>query len=317
MIDEAQLKEIDKKYKCDEWGKKSRFFWKPESAESLGLKYKEGRGYKVLVANDLKTIKEAQRIAIIQTYYANLGLAPRVYNIGWVDEYPCLEVELLKKYSDKFELPKVNFIETYKIDLNVDKNFMDGKYIDFHAFKFNQEKFKEWLSKEIDDKTHWGHLSEDNKRFSYQTGKRDMKYRIKQMKLDEVDFNEKKVIDVGCNLGLFGHYVSEQGGEAVGFDTQEIMNLAWLYKFLKKPLSNAEFMKPDNPIKGFDIQLYLAMVHTFGYPEVVADLTIFEGHNLQDRNATEVDLIKQGFSKVKFINYTEDRGKRPVFWCWR
>ena len=327
MIDEAHIKKVDSEYKCDEWGKHTRYFYKKESVESLGLEYKEGRGIKLIVNNRMKNAKTVQKMAIIQTYYANLGLAPRVYNLGFIGEYPYLEVEHIE---GKFKTPtkklkklikKVakdsGFIKPY-LDTDMRKNYIikDDKvfYIDFHGFKLSLKKFEKWVLKEIEDKTHWGHLNDDNERFSYQTGKRDMRYRIKQMKLDEIDFKDKRVLDVGCNLGLFMHYVSSEGGSGIGFDTPEIMNLAWLYKFWISPLAKIEFSESEGE---FDIQLYLAMVHTFGYPQPIAPLTIFEGHNLQDKDKTEQSLKGNGFSKIEFINYTEDRGKRPVFWCWR
>lgn len=318
-------KPFDKTYKCDSSGRMSRYCYKKKTVEGLGLEYKEGRGYKIIVDN----IGDLTEKAIIRDIFAYEKIGPRIYKLGKFTGYDCLEVEHIEgeRYASfnpytreniKKLFKKYPFILPYEVDLGVAENYIGDKYIDFHGFQLNKPKFKEWLHKEINQRTHWGHLDDNDKKFSYQScelvGKRDMGYRIKQMKLDKINFRNKKVLDVGCNLGMFMHYITDKGGSCIGYDTPPIMNIASIYRFWTKPYADIEFRLPSD--EEFDIQLHLAMVHTFGYPEAIAPLTIFEGHNLQDEDKVEQEL-KKNFTKVQFINYTKDRGIRPVFWCWR
>jgi len=325
MIPDNYRKNFDNTYTSDDFGRMSRYCFKKKTVEKLGLEYKEGRGYKVIVDN----IGDIVEKAIIREIFAYEGVGPKIYKLGKFTGYDCLEIEHIEgdKYASfnpytkekiRKVLRKYPFILPYEVDLGVAENYIGDKYIDFHGFQLNKPKFKEWLYEEINQRTHWGHLNDNNERFSYQScelvGKRDVEYRIEKMKLGEINWRNQKILDVGCNLGMFMHYIIDEGGSCIGYDTKPIMNIANIYRFWAKPYADIEFRLPDKD--EFDIQLHLAMVHTFGYPKAIAPLTIFEGHNLQEKGKVREELEKN-FSKVEFISYTKDRGIRPVFWCWR
>ena len=342
VIHKDQLREFDKKYKCDEWGKHSRYFCTKESVESLGLKYREGRGIKLVVNNKMKTTEHLQRLALIQTYYHYRGLSPKVYNTGWVGEYPYLEVEHIegkfikptKKLIDKIEkvASDSGFIKPY-LDLNIEKNYIQREkiyYIDFHGFEINLEYLERKLMKDINDKTHWGKNNNEGDRYSYQgwltlglTGKRNCDDRINQMNLKSIDFKDKTVLDIGCNLGLMSHYATTRGAKVIAVDKINIIESAEMFKYLKG-LSNVEFyadeFTPDTIDKygEFDIVFYFAMIHSLGRPKKLKDITkeilIYEGHNLENTITTYFEL-KEIFNSVEYAGHTIDRGIRPVFWC--
>ncbi|MDZ4228350.1 MAG: hypothetical protein U1E54_03830 [Candidatus Levybacteria bacterium] len=339
-IDKDHLREIDKKYKCDEWGKKSRVFYKKESVESLGLKYKPGRAIKVIVANDLQTMMEVSRMAVIQTFYYYHGLAPKVYRIGELGEYPYLEVQFIpggSEFDDKVKKQVRNLARTvdwftcYDVDLNIDKNYLAGRYLDFHGFDIDWDKFKTWMVKEINNRTHWGHLNDNNERYAYQQfdeleGKRKTDQRVKEMGLDKFDFKGKTVLDIGCNLGIMSRYAKSMGAERVlGVDEKSMIMAADLFNFYmmssmpefeEKTLTGANLVDCG----AFDVVFYFAMVHSLGYPKelraITRKLLIFEGHDRQDERQVFIELIKI-FNRVEFRGFTRDRGIRPVFWCYK
>ena len=323
FIELNERREIDNIYNWDEWGRYSRYLYTKENIEAFGLTYKEGRGYKIIVTSKFpeNTIIDTM---VIQSILANEDIAPKIYRAGKIKGYIYLEAEHLEGESDfiktqaklKEILSKYPFIESYQVDIENKKNYIANKFLDFHGFKL-RDGFKDWLNFQVNWKTHWGHRNDNNEPFAYQDcewkGKRDMEYRIKTMKLDTIDFTNKRVLDMGCNLGMFLHYISNKGGSGIGYDLPEVLKIANVYRFYSNPFADIEFGEPNGE---FDIQLYLAMTHSLGYPKPEAELTIFEGHNLNLKESTEKEL-KKNFSRVKFINYTKDRGIRPVFWCWR
>jgi 2-polyprenyl-3-methyl-5-hydroxy-6-metoxy-1,4-benzoquinol methylase len=332
-IDETELRKVDKEFDCDEWGRYSRFFSTKEKIEKMGLEYKEGRAYKLLVSDRHNNIKEAQRIAIIQTILSNRGLSPKVYNIGKIQNYFYLEVEYLNgdfgvdlQTKDNIqEFLEHSPIKPYSIDLDMDKNYIDGKYIDFHGFEIDWNQFESWLKNEIKEKTHWGR--KDDGRIAYQSdtnllGKRDTITRLKKMELDQIDYTNQTVLDLGCSIGMMSYFAESKGAKVIGIDLPEVIFLATLYKFFNYPDSRIEFIAHDLkmglPKLQVSIVFDFAMVHTIGRPKELANITkrllVYEGHNLESKEKTEAEF-KKIFSKVRFVGYTEDRGVRPIFWC--
>lgn len=334
-------KKVDKRYKCDEWGKKSRFFYKKKSVEQLGLEYKKGRGIKLIVANAMRNWENLKRMAILQTYYHYRGLAPKVYDIGWIDECPYLEVEYLSEEVRK-KVPKLikdkiikiadesGFIKVYPIDIDISKNYIGNQFIDFHGFKLFWNKFEAILRREIDERTHWGHPNDKGEKFNYQgwdmykiKGKREMNHRIQKMRLEDINFHNKTVLDIGCNLGMMSHYAASRGAKVIGVDLWRLIEISELWKYFNG-LTDVEFhskkLTPSNlgQFGEFDIVFFMAMVRSLKIPSKLAEITkelmVFEGHNMQDPKKVRREL-EQIFPKVEFIGYTTDRGVRPVFWC--
>ena len=337
MIDKDQLREFDKLWKCDEWGKWSRYFNTKRGVKSFGLKFKEGRGIKVFVSEKF-TFENLREYCIINTYFAYYNLSPKLYDWGQQNGYYYIEVEDVKgRVPDNcddfcnsiFDLyATIDWIVPYGIDLTIKKNYKDGKYLDFHGFKINWNKFGVWWCEQI-KKSHWGKLNNADVKFAYQTndlsvGKRSLKQRVKEMKLEAVDFRDRTVLDIGCNLGVMGYFAELSGATVLGVDCfEDFKLLADIYKYFRM-IRNIEFidckLTPDNidQFGKFDIVFYFAMVHSLGYPKKLKDITkellIFEGHNEQDKDEVKIKL-NEIFKVVDFIGYTTDRGKRPVFYC--
>ena len=307
-LEDRYKTEFDNKYKHDLWGKHSRLFYKKKSIESLGLEYKKGHAIKVLTGQG-----DVRKMAIIMKYYEMKGLSPEIYNTGEIDGYPYLEVAYTKDDSikDKIVNEAGDFITPYEIDLIYKDNYRGNKFVDYHAFELDEEKFETWLKKEIAERTHWGKLNEKGERYSYQEEKRNQNQRIRQMQLNKIDFEGKKVLDLGCNLGLMSYYAADRGAEVTAVDKSDIIEIAEINRlYMGFPKVN---FAVDYEGK-FDIVFYFAMVHLLGYPHQFKGTNlIFEGHNLQDRVKTQSELSRT--FNVEFKGYTTDRGKRPVFWC--
>ena len=58
-------------------------------------------------------------------------------------------------------------------------------------------------------------------------GPRDSERRIKELGLDQIDFKNKTVWDVGCAGGFFTRYAIDRGAKRViGFDNEATVNAA-------------------------------------------------------------------------------------------
>jgi hypothetical protein len=333
-ISKVHRKDIDDKYKCDEWGKWSRWFNTKESVEALGLKYIQGRGIKVFVAKDF----DIREYLIIKTIYSHYGLAPKIFSFGQIKEgnwyvemedANCLSSSGIDIAVLDWVIKEIDWITPYEIDLKLDKNYLNGYYLDFHKFKINWKKFEVWIREEM-RKSHWGKKNEEGKPYAYQSsvlsvGKRDTSKRIDELKLWSINFEGKTVLDIGCNLGEISHFAAlKKASRVVGVDCFCDFKLsADILKYYCL-IDNLEFIEekltPDNIDKfgKFDIVFYLAMIHSLGIPsklkDIVNDTLVFEGHNLMDKDDTATKL-KKLFNKVEYIGNSTDRGIRPIFIC--
>ena len=332
--DNKNWRRIDDLYPSDNWGRKSRFYWKKENIERLGFKYKKGRAYKIII----KKVNFKNKI-LANVFFSQHGLAPKVYRVGNFKWWKFIEMDYVPRRKTDILMTRtmievasrdVDFIKIYEHDLVHRNNYRYNKFVDYHGFEIDLPKFKSWLYERIKQDTHWGHKNDKNENYPYQTfsdfkGKRQTIYRIGKLGLDQIDFKGKSVLDIGCNMGVFLYYAKEEGADKlVGVDIKEVIRLAELYEYYKTN-GGIEFygetLTPDTIDKygKFDVVLYLAMVHSLEYPEklkkITKELLIFEGHNLMDKNKTENELSKI-FNKVIFKGFTEDRGSRPVFWCY-
>jgi 2-polyprenyl-3-methyl-5-hydroxy-6-metoxy-1,4-benzoquinol methylase len=152
-------------------------------------------------------------------------------------------------------------------------------------------------------------------------GKRNTDYRINLMKLNELDFTGKSVVDIGCNLGLFLHYASDEGAsELTGYDTERNVGVARLLANYKTKF-NIDFvgcdLKTTIPKKA-DIVFYLSMSEYLGFPDWLKDITkgvlYYEGHASTTKESDETNLRKL-FGRVEFLETSTDRSERPVFRC--
>ena len=339
------LKKFDEEHPCDERGNWSRYFNTKESIEKLGLKYKDGVGIKVLLEEMasgpvLKSFY-IEEYCIIHSYFANKGIAPKIYNFGKVHGYDYIEVEDVTNKKNSINatgdfVVKVSesseFIIPHMIEFKhpEGKNFLNGYYLDFHGFKIDKEKFERWFKGKIKD-SHWGN-KKNGEKYSYQgniivDGKRNIDQRVQEMKLCFCDFKGKTVLDVGCNLGMMSLWARDNGAsKVVGVECfHNFKLLADIYKFYTGT-SNVEFIEEEivpkeiDKFGKFDIVFYFAVEASLGIPDKLRDITkellIYEGHNTENQRRIELRLSEL-FTLVELVGYTTDRSKRPIFYCYK
>ena len=156
-------------------------------------------------------------------------------------------------------------------------------------------------------------------------GIRNMLHRYDIMKLNTVDFKNKTVLDIGCNLGILCHYCIKLGASsAVGLEIdQETVEVA--NKYLKtKGISNIKILQFDINNTPFPEQtdyVFALSVLKHVDPEKLfqlinnstKDLCWFEGHNKNKKEYIQSLLEINLSGKIDFLGYTKDRGTRPVF----
>ena len=339
------LKKFDKVHPCNGRGNWSRYFNTKESIERLGLRYKDGIGIKVLLEEMTSgAVLEdfyIEEYCIIHSYFANKGIAPKIYNFGKVYGYNYVEIEDVVNKKNNINVTKdvvieasesAGFIIPHMIEFKHPdgKNFLNGYYLDFHGFKIDKEKFERWF-KDIVKDSHWGN-KKNGERYSYQgnvivDGKRDIEQRVDEMNLRSCDFDGKTVLDVGCNLGTMSLWARDNGAsKVVGVECfHNFKLLADIYKFYTKT-NNVEFIEEEiipeeiDKFGKFDIVFYFAVEASLGIPEKLKDITnellIYEGHNTKDQRRIELKLGEL-FTLVELVGYTTDRSKRPIFYCYK
>lgn len=346
ILGRINLKKFDLLHPCDDRGNWSRYFNTKESIEKLGLEYKEGIGIKILLdemisgptLNDFCIVE----YCVVHSYFANKGIAPKIHNHGKVCGYYFVEVDdvTCRKNSINVTGDRVRrlskesgFILPHEIEFKHPdgKNFVNGYYVDFHNFKIDWKEFKLWFLDAVKD-SHWGDRNRTGEKYSYQKnvfadGKRDVIQRVKEMSLSEVDFDNKTVLDVGCNLGVMSLWAKNAGAKSVtGIDCfKNFKLLADIYKFFthtKDVTFIEEKIIPEDIDKygKFDIVFYFAVADSLGIPDKLKDITnellIYEGHANEDQRKTELRLGEL-FAIVELAGYTTDRSKRPIFYCYK
>jgi len=340
-------RDIDKLIKYDDFGRKSRLLVSKENIESVGLEYHEGRCIKIKVSPDfIGNLDKVRKLSLVGQYLCYRGLSPKIYDCGVVTvggiEYPYFDVEYIanKKNSNdtnkikdevRKELNKLDWItKVYEVDLINQDNYIGNKYIDFHGFEIDDDKFYRWIVGLINNNTHWGHKNEAGNKFAYQDfdgviGKRRIEDRIVSLGADKIDYRGKTVLDIGCNLGLIANYAMESGASrSVGVDLKPVIEAADMYKLhkgYKTELYYSELTDKNITQYGkFDIVFFLAMSYSLGIPKELAEITeellVYEGHDREDKEKTSTKL-NAIFKRVVFAGFTNDRGKRPTFICYK
>lgn len=287
--------------------------------------------------------------SVVQNLLAWHGLAPRVYDIVWVnhtwaaqvtdfvvdDGEPCevdIFIRLLQKYGVGYR--------TKNLDIGA-RNWVGSKMVDFGGLYLKLPGgFVATLAEEA--YTRRG----ENIGSAYQPvkplgirGQRDIGSRVEEMGLDELKFKGKRVLDMGCNLGAFMRDAHDRGAKrVVGIDRRNIPGLAWKIAvvlgywnldFIDLPLSpridNVGMIRNMSGFGVFDAVYCMAVQNYFGgykswISELVTDggVMFLEGHGGEGPDKYASDLSRDfGFRQVDFLGYTEDNYKRPLFRCWK
>lgn len=280
----------------------------------------------------------------VQNLFAWHKLAPRVIDLVMVGEQVAQVVEFVSGgWESKFAelnglawlgaVAKRYHIKAKKVnwDLN-ERNWVGGKFVDFSGLYFRDpEAYKRDLVRRAHTRR------EKYIGVAYQgvqalgiKGTRDMAHRLGVMRLDELDFEGKTVLDLGCNLGAFSRYAFERGAKrVVGVDriaqlAYEISNWLgyWQIDFIEARLpGDLELVVDACEIERFDIVFATAVSkHMGGFAPWMVDLCggtlIFEGHGKIPVESYEADL-RGAFKRVKFLGETNDNYRRGVWWCER
>jgi len=160
-------------------------------------------------------------------------------------------------------------------------------------------------------------------------GARDNVNRIKQIKA--FDFNNKVVLDVGCNMGGMLHALSDTIKYGVGVDfSYKCINAANVVKsfngksnvnFYVFNLDNEDFRLIDDFILGdkVDICMFLSVaMHIKKWREVIefcfkkSDALLFESNGKQHQQKAQIEFINDMYNKVTYL-FKDSR--RQMFLC--
>lgn len=265
----------------------------------------------------------------IQNIFAMHSFAPRVYDIILVNGKIAQVTELALPGGefDKDQFHKARREHSIRVSWDVnDKNLVGSMLVDFQAFWFPRpEDYVNDLVERAYKYAAWGSRSEPYQSVLGMASQRDFDHRVKMMRLAEVDFIGKTVLDLGCNLGNFSRYAHDRGAKlVVGVDLPATAEVAyeianwldyWDIDFWKLRLPHQK-----DVISGkFDVVFALVMdQHIGGYAPWVAELCkdtfYLEGH-VPQREETFRDKLERDFSGVEFLGMTRDHGPRPLFRC--
>jgi hypothetical protein len=269
------------------------------------------------------------------------GLAPRVYGLVAIKRngkyYPAQLIEKVEGEHAESSSDVQNKLQTITNYLGgfslapCHKNllgkhdFLGGKLIDFQGFRFTG-KATQKITKYTCDKARYGKAHYQSiPQLGITAKPRDTLKRIKDMKLDKVDFEGKTVMDVGCSLGAFCNYASTRGARKVlGIDNANTVEGATILSFLLGN-HNIEY-KPMDLLKDkqrghFDIIFFFSMNLHVGFPDwiknSVDELLIFEENANKSKFQTKKWLTELGkrFKKVEVIGYSSDHGNKPIIYC--
>lgn len=280
--------------------------------------------------------------ARVQNLFAWYGLAPRVIDLVMVEGRVAQVVEFVSgewksKFAELEGLAGLTTVATrYGIkakkvnwDLN-ERNWVGGKFVDFSGLCFGDpEAYKRELVRRAHTRRekHIGVAYQKVQALGIK-GTRDMAHRLGVMRLNELDFEGKTVLDLGCNLGAFSRYAFERGARrVVGVDriaqlAYEVSNLLgyWQIDFIEARLPGDLGLVVDAcGIESFDIVFATAVSkHMGGFADWMVDLCggtlIFEGHGKILVDCYEADL-RAAFKRVKFLGETRDNYRRGVWRC--
>ena len=278
---------------------------------------------------------------VIQNLAARRGMAPRVY--GWasvnnliaqVIEYipnvkdpPAAEREArcVKLQSLLDELGLISVAKTEDIGV---LNWRDGKYVDFSHLNFKD--YPGYIaSLDIRARTRRGEVLPK----AYQgvpllgiVGTRDIPARIENLRLHDIDWKGKNVIDIGCNFGAFCRYATDAGAKrvvgidkagelafeinnALGYWNMDIVTRTFPHQKRLPKVDIVFMMAFHNYVGGLEAAL------SWSAP-VANNLMIVESHGGEDQAYCEA-ILRKYFKRIDYLGYVQDPQVRHQWHCWK
>ena len=280
---------------------------------------------------------------IIQNLFAMEGLAPRVYDIVIVST-PQRDyfAQVTDRVEGEFTEAQNKLVSELKAKYHLfsytdpnEKNWINGKLIDFQGFKFaDREKYEERLRELANTKTDWGSKSG----ISYEsvealgvTGQRDTVHRAEMLGMDTYTFKDKTVLDIGCSTGSFCRLAeSRLAKRVVGMDLEKEVMAAWEisnylhnwnidfipYRFHRDDLQDYEMIKQLTNRESFDIVFFLSVNAQIGYPtkymkDLCSEIVFCEGHS-GENEMTYRPLLEADFRRVEFKGRMKNNARPAI-----
>jgi len=272
----------------------------------------------------------------IQNLFARHQLAPPVYDIVRVGDHYAQVTEYANHFWCKYKydgdpstIPDIK--HEYLLDTRWDmnpKNWINGAMVDFQAWRWTKPELYEQRLIDLAYKHGaWGSRSEP-----YQSipgldtpSQRDLGHRCEAMRLDEIDFTGKSVLDVGCNLGSMCIEASGRGAKSVvGVDLSHVTDVAFEISnwtgWWNIDYTGAHLPAERGKIEGeFDVVFVLSAKQTQPFPwvfEHCAGVLYVEGH-VPQKEGDYRPMLEEYFPVVETMDSTRDHGPRPLFRCRR
>lgn len=306
---------------------------------------KSWRKYSLKRTEEIGRISRLVQATTIQNWLWMDGLAPRVYGIVLIERkgkrYPAQLTEYIEGENEetlhdmggKLDLieEKINVFGCMPVhrELVGKHDFIDGKIIDLQGYRWTG-KTKEKVRNFVETTGRYGKAHYQDVDKMGITGKpRNTTERIRSMGLNTIDFNEKDVLDVGCNSGAFCMYATDRGAKYVmGLDlphhVKAAQTLAFFLGYHNIDYFNEDLLHFDGVSEEYDITLFLSMNMHVDFPKWIPlatkELLVFEENAKQSKfrpDYWEQELSKW-FTDVKIVGYTNDQNpkfKKPVFHC--
>lgn len=288
----------------------------------------------------VSTLVQASQAQNIASWY---GFAPRVYALviinfkgrqylaqltDYMDGKVMEEVEDKRDLYEKIKksLALHDFLPPLQ-DVN-SENVLSGKWVDWQGAK-PKDCYAENLVKRVEKNAYFIEGTH------YQTqpeiglkGFRDSEQRVKDLKLEDLDLQDKTVLDVGCCGGYFCNYVASRGAKrVVGIDiprnagiSRELSNWLgnWNIDYIPHEIGKDEDIKNLAGIEKFDLVLYLAVNWYLGFPDWlfnISDTIIVEKNGKEDEitDASVKKILVSKCSTVEQIGNRSDFDKQPIF----
>jgi len=291
------------------------------------------------------------RTILVQNLFATYGLAPRVYDVVILDTGELAQVVQYASGEGKPDMKAAEkLVRRFRIGIRKGDDYTEdptdaavrytqfpfkwvgGLFVDFGRFFMRYPKqyraaTKKALMHRSNPKT--------GKPWSYQAvpelgvpGQRNIRHRLKHMRLDDLDFRGKTVLDIGCNTGEFMREALRRGAKrVVGVDYkrahlwQRTMDLLGYYNHdiyqLQLPEESELFSVLEDSSR-FDIVFCLGILQHMagGLQQWIADLTadvlILEGDVKVPRQDYD-DELDSWFAWHELTGYIRDEDKRCLF----